>query len=711
MKKRIFIFIIIFLLLSLSFSLAEQDFILKKITASAVSDSWFSKMIDFFKNLFGQDTKAVSINSCENCIDSGNAFCTISLESGQCNLENFDAGIGLGTFSQECSANNGALIKVKKECPNHVVECSDLSGDQQECTQSGITCYWDNTCKTACPEDKEPDFQNNCQLKTIPEETPVEKPAEPTAPVACSSKLTASDCSADSTCVFYAGDYCTESFKIVSSSDCQYLLSTTDCLKLSNLCKFETTCIPIPDTTPINGVCGSSNTKSFETKPTTNLCSIGFSSSVQFYDAWQWQCNGQNGGTNAECSAVYIEPTSLTHGLCNHTLNAKTVLAVPNNEKLCLIGTKSAYQETATAWNWNCTGTDNVNVSCSAVKTSNAICNQNYNNKTIASVPNDATICTTGIKSDYLTNETTWTWNCASENNIKISCSALKLCNQSLCLEGKICDSTANSCRDYLTLTLNEPSKEKYCINESIYLSFSSLSNRNISNYTILFSSTNYTASLNLSSNLSQFNKTINLGLIITNKNLSSLSFSLNSTLSYYNLSSSISKTISIYNLTHSYCTGYTPTKFVIPPQLTPPEESYQDLNLAVGADINSQEQNQGASGIVSEQDQQESGSLVWLIWSVSLLILIGAGITVYILLKRRKKNQPELPSESDLIKKQDSNLSDFNQETQPKINQEVLDYVKKCRTLGFKDEQIKAELLKSGWDSNTIESSLKSGS
>jgi len=97
-------------------------------------------------------------------------------------------------------------------------------------------------------------------------------------------------------------------------------------------------------------------------------------------------------------------------------------------------------------------------------------------------------------------------------------------------------------------------------------------------------------------------------------------------------------------------------------------------------------------------------------------LILIGAGITVYILLKRRKKNQPELPSESDLTQKQSNNLPDFNQkaqtnvEIQPKINQEVLDYVKKCRTLGFKDEQIKAELLKSGWDSNTIEISLKAG-
>ncbi len=54
---------------------------------------------------------------------------------------------------------------------------------------------------------------------------------------------------------------------------------------------------------PIDGSCGSSNGQTFTTAPTSNLCSAGTTSTVNGSGPWSWTCNGQNGGTDASCSA------------------------------------------------------------------------------------------------------------------------------------------------------------------------------------------------------------------------------------------------------------------------------------------------------------------------------------------------------------------------------------------------------------------------
>ena len=57
-------------------------------------------------------------------------------------------------------------------------------------------------------------------------------------------------------------------------------------------------------TAAVNGACGSANTQSFSSVPTTNLCSAGTASAVTNPGSWTWSCNGQYGGTNAPCSAT-----------------------------------------------------------------------------------------------------------------------------------------------------------------------------------------------------------------------------------------------------------------------------------------------------------------------------------------------------------------------------------------------------------------------
>jgi len=65
--------------------------------------------------------------------------------------------------------------------------------------------------------------------------------------------------------------------------------------------------------TKINGACNSTTTsKTFSTKPTSNLCSSGKAGVVN-YDGgdmvWYWRCEGSNGGTTAYCEAKYGERT------------------------------------------------------------------------------------------------------------------------------------------------------------------------------------------------------------------------------------------------------------------------------------------------------------------------------------------------------------------------------------------------------------------
>jgi subtilisin family serine protease len=55
---------------------------------------------------------------------------------------------------------------------------------------------------------------------------------------------------------------------------------------------------------PIDGVCGSANGQTFNTAPTTDLCSTGTASALTGSGSWYWTCVGQNGGSTANCGAL-----------------------------------------------------------------------------------------------------------------------------------------------------------------------------------------------------------------------------------------------------------------------------------------------------------------------------------------------------------------------------------------------------------------------
>lgn len=63
----------------------------------------------------------------------------------------------------------------------------------------------------------------------------------------------------------------------------------------------DTTGTPPPPTL-INGNCGSDNGKSLASTP-ANLCAAGTPSGVSGSGPWTWSCQGQNGGTTANCQA------------------------------------------------------------------------------------------------------------------------------------------------------------------------------------------------------------------------------------------------------------------------------------------------------------------------------------------------------------------------------------------------------------------------
>jgi hypothetical protein len=62
-------------------------------------------------------------------------------------------------------------------------------------------------------------------------------------------------------------------------------------------------CLAKKETVKIDGQCGDSNGKSFETKPKNNLCVSGTASTVYGNGPWLWLCNGINGGKFSFCLA------------------------------------------------------------------------------------------------------------------------------------------------------------------------------------------------------------------------------------------------------------------------------------------------------------------------------------------------------------------------------------------------------------------------
>ncbi|MBF0439478.1 MAG: S8 family serine peptidase, partial [Magnetococcales bacterium] len=80
----------------------------------------------------------------------------------------------------------------------------------------------------------------------------------------------------------------------------------------------------------VDGSCGSSNSQSFTTAPTTNLCATGTASTLTGSGPWSWSCAGVSGGaTSSDCSAKVtagITSGSLVNGVTStsHTASVSS---------------------------------------------------------------------------------------------------------------------------------------------------------------------------------------------------------------------------------------------------------------------------------------------------------------------------------------------------------------------------------------------------
>lgn len=94
---------------------------------------------------------------------------------------------------------------------------------------------------------------------------------------------------------------------------------------------------------PVAGSCGSSNGQSFVSTPTTNLCADGSVPTVNGSGPWSWTCLGQNGGTNADCSAQKTCTPNYNYGCtklntgenCNNSANCEK--AIVTEQAYCVV--------------------------------------------------------------------------------------------------------------------------------------------------------------------------------------------------------------------------------------------------------------------------------------------------------------------------------------------------------------------------------------
>ena len=105
--------------------------------------------------------------------------------------------------------------------------------------------------------------------------------------------------------------------------------------------------------TPINGSCGSADGQTFESTPSSNLCSSGSAGTVTLSDTtYSWDCNGINGGTDDSCTATYSAPVTPTGVF---SLSSSTYSVSGSSDYAYITINRDAGDGTATV-EWSTTG-------------------------------------------------------------------------------------------------------------------------------------------------------------------------------------------------------------------------------------------------------------------------------------------------------------------------------------------------------------------
>jgi len=118
-----------------------------------------------------------------------------------------------------------------------------------------------------------------------------------------------------------------------------------------------------PKLPTVNGVCGSAETGSSCTAPTTNLCSSGTASGVSTNPTtFTWSCTGSCGGSNDSCTKTKL----IINGECG-TADGGTFTSTPTTN-LCSVGTTSAVTLSGNTYSWSCNRSCNGTIDyCDAV--------------------------------------------------------------------------------------------------------------------------------------------------------------------------------------------------------------------------------------------------------------------------------------------------------------------------------------------------------
>ncbi len=112
-----------------------------------------------------------------------------------------------------------------------------------------------------------------------------------------------------------------------------------------------------------NGVCGSANGGTFNSKPTTGLCASGSVANFSGNGPWSWRCLGAHGGSNSDCSAKITKINGTCGSANGGTFNSKPTTG------LCASGSVANFSGNG-PWSWRCLGAHGgSNSTCGATKT------------------------------------------------------------------------------------------------------------------------------------------------------------------------------------------------------------------------------------------------------------------------------------------------------------------------------------------------------
>jgi hypothetical protein len=163
---------------------------------------------------------------------------------------------------------------------------------------------------------------------------------------------------------------------------------------------------------------GTSGSSSPFTSGSAALCAAGTEVGTTGTGPWSWDCVGRNGGSTAHCAQGLLVPT-ITDGVCGFA-NGTAQTSAPSGSALCAAGTASVVTGTG-PWSWQCQGQNGgATAACSAALFTNGVpvtgvCGP-ASGTTIPDQPN-ANLCASGwVESAPTYTGGGWTWICSGSN-------------------------------------------------------------------------------------------------------------------------------------------------------------------------------------------------------------------------------------------------------------------------------------------------------